>query len=225
MIVVTLSYCFCLFSFCGVTVFCLWQYFLFHYSSYYDITAVQWDPQKRSFDNPMNYIGHAHQTLTRRNWTGSALSTWRSEIDAMHQYQRENSNVISYLFHTTDYLFTCARGIFIKIYEIYFHMKLYSFGTYMLTCQNMSIQWLTDQLTDGIGAISSEKWHNRKKTSKKDMRGKPGDGRSFRSEIVLRSILLLGLQHHPVGQVRCLQLPALLRVGHGGRGHHLEGGN
>ena len=117
------------------------------------------------------------------------------------------------------------RGIWIKIYEIYFHMKLYSFGTYMLTCQNMSIQWLTDQLFDGIGAISSEKWHNRKKTSKKDMRGKPGDGRSFRSEIVLRSILLLGLQHHPVGQVRCLQLPALLRVGHGGRGHHLEGGN
>ena len=111
MIVVTLSYCFCLFSFCGVTVFCLWQYFLFHYSSYYDITAVQWDPQKRSFDNPMNYIGHAHQTLTRRNWTGSALSTWRSEIDAMHQYQRENSNVISYLFHTTNYnLFTCAKG-------------------------------------------------------------------------------------------------------------------
>ena len=126
MIVVTLSYCFCLFPFCGAPVFCLWQSLLFNYSSYYDITAVQWDPQKRSFDDPMNYIGHAHQTLTRRNWTGSALSTWRSEIDAMHQYQRENSNVISYLFHTTDYnLFTCAKGNLNQdIWNIFSHETL-----------------------------------------------------------------------------------------------------
>ena len=87
-------------------------------------------------------------------------------------------------------------------------MKLNSFGTYMLKYEDSDLK------------------NNQEKTSKKDMTGKPGAGRSFRSENFLgSSILLLRLQHHPVGQVCCLQLPALLRLGHCGRGHHLEGGN